>query len=88
MATSNNGVDYMKNDPNTQRLVDMIEDLMAETEMNYSKMSTLIVRNGKPISRQAFFKQVKGGSLKVTTLMEVLDGLGRELKIEEIAEED
>ncbi len=44
--------------------------------MNYSKTASMIESKGKPMTRQAIFKMVKGGSLRVTTLFKILDALG------------
>lgn len=63
-----------------ERMIELVEDLMKSSGMNYSRVAALIVRDGKPISRQAFFKCVKNGTLRVTMLLEVLDKLGIEMQ--------
>ena len=68
----------MKKEENIRRLIEMVEGVMRDCGVNYSKVAAM--------SRQAFFRMVKGGSLKVTTLFEVLDALGLELLIVEKVE--
>lgn len=63
----------MKDSQYTDRIVDMIDELVESCDTNYSQVSSKVIRNGKPISRQAFWKMVHSGSLKVSTLMEFLD---------------
>lgn len=75
----------MKNGIYTERLVSMFEDMMKESGLNYSRAAAMVIRGGKPMSRQALFKMVKGGSMKVTTLFEVADALGCEIKMEKKA---
>ena len=63
-------------------MVELVEGFMKEHGLNYAKVASTLVRDGKPMSRQGFFKMVKNGSLRVTTLMEVLDAQDAEIKIE------
>lgn len=71
----------MRNDPYTDRVIDLMDGLFKYCHTNYSQASTKLIRNDKPMTRQALFKMVKGGSLKVSTLLEVLDVYGVELKL-------
>ena len=65
-----------------EELIEVFENILSACKSNYAKTSALMVRNGKPMVRQALFKMVKGGSLRVVTLFEVCDKLGIDLKFE------
>ena len=66
----------MKNDPYTQDVVEVFEKIMDGCGTNYSKTAAMIVNDGKPMSRQAIFKMVKQGSLKLSLFFRVMDMLG------------
>lgn len=65
----------MKNDPYTQDVIEVFEQIMEGCETNYSKTAALIETNGKPMSRQAIFKMVKQGSMKLSAFFKILDAL-------------
>jgi len=71
----------LKDSPYTEKIVELVEGFMKENGLNYTKVSASLMRNGKPMSRQGFFKMVKNGSLRVATLMEVLDAHGMCIQI-------
>lgn len=70
----------MRNDPYTERVAELMNGLMVFCHTNYSQASAKLIRNGKPMTRQGLWKMVQGGSLKVATLLEVLDAYGVELQ--------
>ena len=75
MATENEGGAKMKNDPYTQDVIEVFEQIMEGCDTNYSKTAALIENNGKPMSRQAVFKMVKQGSIKLSAFLRILDVL-------------
>lgn len=69
----------MKDNPYTKDVIDIFEEIMDGCGTNYSKVASMIVNDGKPMSRQSIFKMVKQGSLKVSTLFRILDALDVEV---------
>lgn len=76
----------MKDGPYTDRVIELVKSFMDGNNLNYSKIAAVLERNGKPMTRQGFFKMVKNGSLRVATLMEALDAFGMEIRIEKKGE--
>lgn len=56
-----------------------VEYLLQNAGLSYGKAASLIGRNGKPLSRQSFFKMVKNGSIRLSVFLELIDSLGYEL---------
>lgn len=63
----------MKNNPYTHDVIEIFEQIMDGCETNYSKTAAMIDNNGKPMSRQAVFKMVKQGSIKLSAFLRILD---------------
>ena len=73
----------MKDDPNTDRLINMMEGIMKYRGLSYPQVAEMLAeKSGQPKTRQNFFKKVKNGSIRVTDLLEVLDLLGMQIRIE------
>lgn len=73
MATEDEGGAKMKNNPYTHDVIEIFEQIMDGCETNYSKTAAMIDNNGKPMSRQAVFKMVKQGSIKLSAFLRILD---------------
>lgn len=65
-----------------EEIKEMFESILKGCESNYSRVASMVVRDGKPMVRQSLFKMVRGGSLRVVTLFRVLDIFGLNVKIE------
>lgn len=61
---------------------EMFDSILRGCGTNGSRVASMIIRDGKPMVRQSLFKMVKGGSLRVDTLLRILDMLDLEIKIE------
>lgn len=68
----------VKDDPYTKQAVALIEGAMKYAGVSYPQVADML---GQP-SRQALFKKVKNGSMKLTTFMAILHGLGLSIRIE------
>ena len=64
-----------------EKVVQLMDAVMALGNTNYSRVAAMIEKNGKPLTRQSFFKMVKNGSLRLSVFLEVLDVLGMEMVI-------
>lgn len=77
----------MKNSPYRDRVVDLVNGLLLYCNTNYAQASAKMSKVDKPLSRQALWKMVNNGSLKLATFLELLDAYGVELKFEKEGQE-
>ena len=70
----------MTNNTYINDVIEIFEQIMGKCGTNYSKVASMIVNDGKPMSRQSIFKMVKGGSLKLSVLFRILDMLDVEVE--------
>ena len=67
------GGDELSDNKYKDRATALFESFMRRKGLNYSKIAGDMTANGRSMSRQGIFKMVKNGSIKVSTLMEILD---------------
>lgn len=77
----------MENNPYTPDVIDNFEKIMEKCGVNYSKVASMIVNDGKPMSRQAVFKMVKQGSLRLSLFFRIMDLLGIDVLFEKDGEQ-
>lgn len=63
------------------QLILLLESAMKYNGVSYPQVAQLLVEDGKKPFRQSVFKKAKSGTMKVTTLLKILDRLGVELKL-------
>ena len=64
------------------QLIVLLESAMKYNGVSYPQIAELLTPDGKEPMRQSIFRKVKTGTLKVVTLLEILDKLGVEVKLE------
>ena len=65
----------------SERASALVDECMDLAGTNYSQAASRIIKNGKPLSRQSFFKMAKSGSIKLSTFMAMLDAYDLEMEI-------
>ena len=69
------------------QLIVLLESAMKYNNVSYPQVAKMIAEPGKKPTRQSVFKKTRSGTMKVTTLLRILDELGIELKLTKAGEE-
>lgn len=62
------------------KIKELVGGLASACGTNIAQIASKMMRNGKKLTRQALWREIRNGTLRASTFLEVLDVLGIELK--------